>query len=68
MKNNRDEIIKICDELEYDKKITIYNYNQIKSTKNILENHINDNYDNYLKSSFYFFIFLVGYNNSNECI
>ena len=47
MKNNRDEIIKICDELEYDKKITIYNYNQIKSTKNILENHINDNYDNY---------------------
>ena len=49
MKNNRDEIIKICDELEYDKKITIYNYKQIKSTKNILENHINDNYDNYLK-------------------
>lgn len=48
-KDNRDEIIKICDELDKEKKHTRYNYNPIQSAKNSLENYINDNYDNYLQ-------------------
>lgn len=48
-KDNRDEIIKICDELDEEKKHTLYNFDPIKSTKDTLENHINDNYDNYLQ-------------------
>ncbi len=48
-KDNRDEIIKICDELDKEKKHTLYNFNPIQSAKNSLENYINDNYDNYLK-------------------
>jgi hypothetical protein len=48
-KDNRDEIIKICDDLENEKKHTFYNFNPIESTKDTLKRHINDDKNNFIK-------------------
>lgn len=48
-KDNRDEIIKICDELENKKKHTLYNFEPMESTIDTLKFYINDNYNIFLK-------------------
>lgn len=49
-KDNRDEIIIICDALEKRKKNSnSNNFNPITESRKILKYHISNNYDNYLK-------------------
>lgn len=48
-KDNRDEIIKICDELENKKKHTLYNFEPMESTIDTLRFYIDNNYNILLK-------------------